>query len=292
MKHLIALIRPAQWLKNIFIFLPLFFSRNIMSYEQLANAISTFIAFSLAASSIYCFNDIMDVKADRLHPKKRLRPIASGQITKGVAYATMVVFIVTAILCLFYLPNNTRYETITLVLIYYVLNIAYCIKLKHIAIIDTFIISAGFVIRVLAGGISTNTWVSQWIILMTFLLALFLVLAKRRDDVIIFNNSGEKMRRNITRYNLQFLNNAISIIVAISMMCYIMWTISKDVIERYETENLYLTSIFVLLGMLRYLQLTVVDAKSWSPTSILLKDRFIHLCILGWIITFTIIIYL
>lgn len=293
MKHLIALMRPAQWLKNVFIMLPLFFSRNIMSADGLINAAYTFVAFSLAASSIYCFNDIMDVEADKLHPKKSKRPIASGKITLPQAYAAMFVLIVAAILSLFALPNGSaRTGTVAIVVIYYVMNIAYCFGLKHIAIIDTFIISTGFVIRVLAGGISTGTWVSQWIILMTFLLALFLAFAKRRDDVVIFNNCGKKMRRNITRYNLEFLNNAISIIAAMTMICYIMWTMSQAVIERLGTEQLYITSIFVLLGMMRYMQLTIVDAKSGSPTNILQRDKFIHLCILGWIVSFIVIIYM
>ncbi len=293
MKHLIALMRPAQWLKNIFIMLPLFFSRNIMSTDGLINAAYTFVAFSLAASSIYCFNDIMDVEADKLHPKKSKRPIASGKITLLQAYAAMFVLIAAAILSLFALPNGSaRTGTVAIVVIYYVMNIAYCFGLKHIAIIDTFIISTGFVIRVLAGGISTGTWVSQWIILMTFLLALFLAFAKRRDDVVIFNNCGKKMRKNITRYNLEFLNNAISIIAAMTMICYIMWTMSQAVIERLGTEQLYITSIFVLLGMMRYMQLTIVDAKSGSPTNILQRDKFIHLCILGWIVSFIVIIYM
>lgn len=293
MKHLIALMRPAQWLKNVFIILPLFFSRNIMSTDGLINAAYTFVAFSFAASSIYCFNDIMDVEADKLHPKKSKRPIASGKITLPQAYAAMFVLIAAAILSLFSLPNGSaRTGTVAIVVIYYVMNIAYCFGLKHIAIIDTFIISTGFVIRVLAGGISTGTWVSQWIILMTFLLALFLAFAKRRDDVVIFNNCGKKMRKNITRYNLEFLNNAISIIAAMTMICYIMWTMSQAVIERLGTEQLYITSIFVLLGMMRYMQLTIVDAKSGSPTNILQRDKFIHLCILGWIVSFIVIIYM
>ena len=286
-------MRPAQWLKNVFIMLPLFFSRNIMSTDGLINAAYTFVAFSLAASSIYCFNDIMDVEADKLHPKKSKRPIASGKITLPQAYAAMFVLIAAAILSLFALPNGSaRTGTVAIVVIYYVMNIAYCFGLKHIAIIDTFIISTGFVIRVLAGGISTGTWVSQWIILMTFLLALFLAFAKRRDDVVIFNNCGKKMRKNITRYNLEFLNNAISIIAAMTMICYIMWTMSQAVIERLGTEQLYITSIFVLLGMMRYMQLTIVDAKSGSPTNILQRDKFIHLCILGWIVSFIVIIYM
>ena len=293
MKDIIKLIRPAQWSKNFFIFLPLFFNQKILSLAELTNTTCTFFIFSFVASSIYCFNDIRDVEKDKLHPKKKLRPIASGKVSIVQAYVTMVVLAVVAISCLFLLPAGiSRLGTAGAIILYYVLNIAYCLGLKNIAIIDTFIIASGFVIRVATGGICTGIWVSQWIILMTFMLALFLAFAKRRDDVIIFNKSGVKMRKNIGRYNIDFLNNVISIISAMTMICYIMWTMSQDVTARFGTEYLYITAVFVLLGMLRYLQLTIVDDKSGSPTNILQKDRFIHLCILGWICTFIIIIYL
>ncbi|MBQ7947862.1 MAG: UbiA prenyltransferase family protein [Bacteroidaceae bacterium] len=293
MNSIIKLLRPAQWLKNTFIFLPIFFNQRILSFEELASALCTFIAFSFAASSIYCFNDIRDAEADKLHPKKRMRPIASGKITLVQAYTTMVACFIIALVLLYLLPaGEIRNKTSFGIIIYYILNICYCTTLKHFAIIDTFIIAIGFVIRILVGGFSTATWTSQWIVLMTFLLALFLAFAKRRDDVLIFQTSGTKMRKNIVRYNLTFLNNAIAIIAAMTMICYIMWTMEDDVIERFNTQYLYITSIFVLLGIMRYMQLTIVDEKSGSPTNIMRKDRFIHLCIAGWITAFTIIIYL
>ena len=172
------------------------------------------------------------------------------------------------------------------------MNIAYCIKLKQKAIVDVFLIAVGFVFRLLVGGFATGIWVSHWIILMTFLLALFLAFAKRRDDIVMFEETGVKARQNVDRYNVVFMNQAIGIVASITIVCYIMYTVSVEVIERFNSQYLYITSIFVLAGIIRYLQVTIVDVKSGSPTKVLLKDRFIQLCIVGWVITFSIILYL
>ena len=286
----ISLIRPHQWLKQVFIFLPLFFDKKLLQVEYIVDALWAFFAFSLAASAIYCLNDIMDIEADRLHPKKRLRPLASGQISKPQAYTIMAMLILSSITAAYFAFD--KLYLLGIIAGYIVLNIGYCIKLKHIAIVDVFIIASGFCLRVAAGGVATNIWISQWIILQTFLLALFLAFAKRRDDVVIFNRDGNKARKNINRYNLDFLNNAISIVATMTMMCYIIWSVSEDVITRIGTNHLYITAFFALMGVMRYLQITMVDNRSGSPTKVLLKDRFIHLCIAGWIVTFLILIYL
>ena len=286
----ISLLRPHQWLKNIFVFLPLFFDKKLLHIDYLVNAIWAFAAFSLAASAIYCLNDIMDIEADKRHPKKRLRPLASGKITKAQAYVIMAILISAslAIACIAF-ENKSL---LAIIAIYIVLNIGYCIRLKHIAIIDVFIIASGFCLRVAAGGVATDIWISQWIVLQTFLLALFLAFAKRRDDVVIYNRDGSKARKNINRYNLEFLNNAISIVATMTMMCYIIWCVSEEVIARMGTNQLYITAAFALMGVMRYLQITIVDNKSGSPTKILLKDRFIHFCVAGWVATFLVLIYL
>lgn len=178
------------------------------------------------------------------------------------------------------------------IIIFYVLmNIAYCIKLKHIAIVDVFIISLGFVLRVLIGGFATGIYLSHWIVLMTFLLALFLAFAKRRDDVVLYEESGVKARKNVNRYNVAFMNHAIGIVAGITMICYIMYTVTPEVMARFESRYLYITSFFVLAGIIRYLQVTIVDLRSGSPTKVLLRDRFIQACIVGWVTTFFVIIY-
>ena len=174
---------------------------------------------------------------------------------------------------------------------YIIMNIAYCVKLKQLAIVDVFIIAVGFVLRVIAGGFATGIHLSHWIVLMTFLLALFLAFAKRRDDVVMYEDSGVKMRKNVNRYNLSFMNQLIAVVGCLTMMCYIMYTVSPEVTSRFKSNYIYVTSVFVLAGIIRYLQITVVDVKSGSPTKVLMKDRFIQLCILGWITTFAIILY-
>ena len=174
---------------------------------------------------------------------------------------------------------------------YILLNIAYCVRLKQIALVDVFVIATGFVLRVFAGGFATGIYLSHWIILMTFLLALFLAFAKRRDDVVIYEDTGVIARKNVNRYNLDFMNQAITIVASITMVCYILYTVSPEVIERFDSPYVYITSIFVLAGIIRYLQLTIVDVKSGSPTKILMKDLFIQLCIVGWVCVFITIIY-
>lgn len=171
------------------------------------------------------------------------------------------------------------------------MNIAYCVRLKQIAIVDVFIISVGFVLRIAVGGLSTGIFLSHWIVLMTFLLALFLAFAKRRDDVALYEKTGEVMRKNIVRYNLSFINQVMGIVGGMTIVCYLMWSVSPEIVERLGSSYLYVTSIFVLAGIIRYLQITIVDGRSGSPTAILYRDRFIHACLIGWGLSFIIIIY-
>jgi len=292
LKSVIILLRPHQWLKNLFIFLPLFFDRHLLDVDYLASAVVIFVAYCLAASGIYCFNDIYDVEADRRHPKKCKRPIASGAVSKGLAYAVMALLIGSSLLIASLLPKENRVPVIGIILFYVVMNIAYCVRLKHYAVVDVFIIALGFVLRVLVGGWGTGIWISQWIVLMTFLLALFLAFAKRRDDVVIYEETGVAARKNVNRYNLPFMNQVIGVIASITMVCYILYTVSEEATARMQTQYLYTTSVWVLAGIIRYLQLTVVDVKSGSPTKVLLKDRFTQACIVGWIASYIVLLYL
>jgi 4-hydroxybenzoate polyprenyltransferase len=294
-KALFQLLRPHQWLKNLFIFTPLFFDRHATEWVYAWPCIQTYIAFCLIASGIYCFNDIYDAEADRRHPTKCMRPIASGALGVQVAYVTMAVLwgIAFTLLALGnFQGDDTKIALIGIFLFYIAMNLAYCVKLKQVALLDVFIIATGFVLRVVVGGMSTGIVLSHWIVLTTFLLALFLAVAKRRDDVVIYEVFGVKPRRNINRYNLDFLNQTIGILGSITIMCYILYTVSEEVVERIGSCYLYATSLFVLAGILRYMQLTLVDGKSGSPTRVLLKDPFIQLCVIGWGGMFAIILYM
>lgn len=286
--NIIKLLRPHQWLKNVFLFLPVFFGNQIMDFQRLLPTFVAFVAFCFLSSSIYCFNDIQDCELDRLHPEKRKRPVASGKVSIRTAYIVMILFYFISSAILLYAGF---YEVFYIALIYYVVNILYCVKLKNVALVDIFIVSSGFVLRLFAGGVASGIELSKWIILMTFLLSLFLAFSKRLDDSRIYVKKLVKMRRNISSYTPEFIQLSLAIICAITIVCYIMYTVDDSVIERVSSDNLYMTSVFVLLGMLRFLQLAVVEMKSCSPTKILIKDHFIQMCITLWIFVFIMILY-
>ncbi len=292
MKDILRLIRPHHWTKNMFVFLPLFFGGMLLNVPVLTHGIIAFVAFCLAASSVYCFNDIIDVEADRRHPVKCQRPVASGKVSVGQGYLLMFILIVLAMGVLMLLPPSARWKTMGVVGFYYLLNLGYCSWLKQFAILDVCIVAFGFVLRIMAGGYACSVVPSHWIVLMTFLLTLFLSFAKRRDDVLRMNITGEAPRKNTSRYNITFINQAITITASVTLVCYIMYTVSPEVVERFHTHNLYVTSVFVLIGLLRYIQIAVVDEKSGDPTKVILRDRFSQFIVLAWLVSFLLIIYI
>lgn len=290
-QSIISLLRPHQWLKNVFVMLPLFFGGSLLDLNCWRQAVITFFAFSFIASAIYCLNDICDIDSDRRHPVKCHRPLACGDISMASAYVMMACLIViSGVLCIFL--GAPALKVACVLTLYFILNIAYCFKLKQYAIIDVFIISAGFVLRLVAGGISCDIWLSPWIISMTFLVALFLAFAKRRDDVVLHQETGLITRRNIVRYNIEFMNQVLGLIGAITIVCYIIYTVSPEVETRLGSQYVYVSSVFVLAGILRYLQVAIVDVCSGSPTKILMHDHFIQACVVLWIAVFIIILYL
>ena len=286
----IKIIRPQQWVKNLFVFVPAFFNGDITDGCCLLVSLIVFAAFSLAASSIYCLNDIIDVEDDRRHPVKCLRPVASGAVSVPQAYTVMGVSLALSLAVMTLVPAN-RWQVFAAVAGYWALNVAYCLLLKRHSIIDVCVIAFGFVLRLLAGAAATDITLSKWIVLMTFLITLFLALAKRRDDVLRMNKTGRAPRRNTKRYNLTFLNQAITITAAVTLVCYIMYTVSPEVTSQLDTDSLYLTSVFVIMGLLRYLQIAVVDEKSGDPTDIALHDRFTQIVVVCWMLSFLLLIY-
>ncbi len=283
MKQIIILLRLHQWIKNFFIFAPFFFTFNF-NVDLLMILSIGFILFSFAASGIYILNDYHDIAEDRFHPTKKNRPLASGTVSKHRAVVLMIGLIGMASIGSIMLSPAFA----LIIASYLILNIAYTFKLKHISILDISIIALGFVLRIFAGAVLINTEPSMWIVLVTFLLALFLALAKRRDDCLLALD-GKKTRKNIDGYNLEMVNAAMTLMAGVTVVSYLMYTVSSDVIERLGTHNLYLTSAFVIIGILRYMQLTFVEQNSGSPTKLVLKDRFLQLVLIGWIISFYII---
>ena len=284
--HYIKLLRVKEWAKNSFLFLPLFFAGDIFNPDALLRLLVGFVAFSFIASSIYILNDYRDREADSQHPEKKNRPLASGKVKPGTGLAIMIVLALLAMVISYAL--NMNYFII--ILIYFGLNIFYSLGLKNIAILDLYIIAAGFILRVKGGGAITEVVVSHWLIIMIFLLAIFLGLAKRRDDILIKLASGKEMRKAIKKYNLDFINASIVMVSAITVVAYLMYTLTPEVHERFS-YRIYYTTLFVVAGLMRYLQLVYVENKTGSPTKILLKDRFVQITILLWLASFYLLIY-
>lgn len=278
-KDVLYMLRPHQYLKNLFIFAPVLFAARVTEAQLLLTSLAAFACFSLTASGVYVFNDLRDREADREHPKKRNRPIASGAVSPGLAAGLTAGLLAAGLgLCLVLLPLPCT----AWILVYIALNLLYSLHLEHVPLLDVSIIALGFVLRLFVGSAATSIELSAWIILTTFLLALFLALAKRRDDEIIFLETGKRMRQAGAGYNLEFINVSLGIMAAVVVVAYTMYTLTPTVAGHFGTDKIYLSVIFVVLGILRYLQLTFVYKDSGSPTRIVLKDRFLQAVILCW----------
>lgn len=292
MTKYLKLVRVEQWVKNLFVFLPLFFSGNIFETDLFLKSLYAFIVFSLTASSIYILNDYSDIESDKKHPEKKNRPLASGAISKPTALAILGFLIIAIFGLLFFGQTVLKIDIWKFAIIigfYFLINLAYTLRLKHVAIIDVTIVSMGFVLRVLAGGYATGIPISQWAILLTFVLALVLALGKRRGELINAQISG-KTRRALDGYNVQFADIALSISVTLAIVSYLMFTVTREVQERFGIRVFY-TVIFVVFAFLRYLQQTLVYNRTESPTKIIYRDRYIQVTVVLWGISFLLLIY-
>jgi decaprenyl-phosphate phosphoribosyltransferase len=286
MNKYLKLIRVEQYVKNVFVFAPLFFSGAFLNIDLLQQTLLCFVSFCFVSSSVYIMNDYFDINEDKLHPTKSKRPLAAGTISKNNA----IILFISLLIFSFSIAYLNKIETFYVLLIYFILNIFYTLILKHIALLDINIIAIGFVLRIIAGGFSASAEPSIWILIETYLLALFLALAKRRTDFVL-HSQGLKVRKNIKGYNLIFIDITLGIISSIIIICYIFYCISPEVQLHYHSKLVYLSIIFVLNGLIRYLKLAIVDQTTYSPTLIILKDRFIQITILGWIILLGCLLY-
>jgi decaprenyl-phosphate phosphoribosyltransferase len=287
MRSFIKLMRVKEWMKNAFLFLPAFFAGDIFNVPDLIRLAVGALAFSLVASSIYIINDYNDREVDRIHPKKKNRPIASGAIKPSAALTFMAVLAVIGFTMAFTISEMF----FGILMGYFVMNLLYSSGLKNVPILDLFIVALGFIFRTYSGGVIANIVVSSWLAIMIFLLALFLIIAKRRDDLVIHSETGEMVRKSSATYNLEFINSCLTLVCAVIIVAYIMYTQSQEVIQRWHTHYLFSTTVFVIAGIMRYLQIVFVEKDSGSPTSVLYRDKFILVTIIGWIISFYIIIY-
>ncbi|WP_046745291.1 UbiA prenyltransferase family protein [Kordia zhangzhouensis] len=285
MIQVLHLLRIKHWIKNLLIFFTAFFGGELLQLSNLSILSIVFLYFSLTASLVYVVNDVKDVEQDRLHPDKKNRPLVSGAISKSQAYAIMAVLVMALVITSIYLPIEVVYVTLT----YLLLNLMYTFWLKQMAIIELFIISLGFVFRIVIGGLAVAVVPSKWIIMLTFFMALYVIIAKRRGELL--HADPHKTRTVLAAYNEQYLSAAMILVLGVSIVTYIMYTVDEQVITRFKTDKIYITTIFVVLAMLRHLQQTFVYNNTESPVKYLLKDTLILFIILMWLSSFYFLIY-
>lgn len=288
-RTIFRLLRIKQWVKNLFVFIPLIFSGRMLDPVLIIESVGAFFAFCLISSSIYILNDLRDRDSDRRHPFKRFRPIASGQISAGVAVAISLICAAGAFAVVW--GSGFPPPAYAIVAVYMVLNVLYSFGLKNIPILDVIIIAVGFVLRVLLGGVATGIYITPWLVMMVFLLTLLIGFGKRRDDLLRMEHDHVEIRKSVQGYNITFINQVLSILSATVIVAYISYTLTPEVEDRFHSDKVYLTSVFVIGAVLRYLQIALVGENTGKPTDILYNDRFIQLCSVLWLLSFILIIY-
>lgn len=285
---LFELIRPKQWIKNLFLFAPILFAGELLNLGLLSKNIIAFIAFCGVSSCVYIINDIVDIESDRVHRKKRYRPLASGDINIRSAIIFLVIlFILTILLSL----TLNFYFWIT-VFTYFIINILYSFKVKHIVILDVFFVSLGFMLRVAAGAAAISVPVSSWMILTTIFVSLFLAVSKRRAELSqIEQENIEKQRKVLDHYAIEFTEQMNTIAATGTIICYALYTVSSKAISTFQTDKLIYTTPFVIYGIFRYLYLIHKKNLGESPTQIVTKDIPIIINTIIWFIASALIIY-
>ncbi len=288
LSNYIKLLRPPQWIKNLFVFVPLIFSKHLFHKEYLITSLLAFIVFCLISSVVYIINDIADVKSDRLHPQKKLRPIASGKINVAEAIISACVLFVISFLFL----QKFNFYFIALLGIYFVLNVFYSFVLKNIVLLDIFSIAAGFMIRVLAGAFVINVEISSWLILTTMFISLFLAVMKRRSELNLNENLEFIATRKVLQYYSQnFTDQMATVASAGVIICYALYTVSERTITIFHTDHLIYTTPFVVFGIFRYMYLVYMNQKGENTTEIMVTDPAMIVNVALYILTTTLIIY-
>lgn len=281
----LRLLRLHHWIKNAFIAAPLFFSPDHMSMPNALLVLLGIVCWGLLASAVYIFNDWRDVESDRRHPSKKNRPLAAGTVSIPLALGLMGILAASAVTGSILLSPGFA----VFLGVYTVINLAYSLRLKHVAVIDVMCIALGFVLRLEAGAALIEVEPSAWIVIMTGLLALFMGFAKRRDDIVKALSSEH--RKSLDGYSRSFLDTTLSITLGAVLVSYLVYTTDPDVMARLGSTHLFYTAPFVIYAMLRYLQLTLVKERSGSPTLIVLTDKPILMAGTAWVSTFAWLIY-
>jgi 4-hydroxybenzoate polyprenyltransferase len=285
---LITAARPQEWIKNIFLFAALLFSKNLLNLTLSLKVVVAFGLYCLSAGGVYFINDILDCNEDRHHPQKSTRPIASGALPIALAAPVAVCMFVVAVSGALLLSLPFGLITIC----YILLNLAYSKWLKHVVILDVFVIASGFVLRVVAGAVVIDVTISDWLLICTLLLALFLGFSKRRYELLTLEKDASRHRPVLTEYNPLFLDMMIGIVTASTVMGYTLYTISDETVRRFGTDRLILTVPFALYGIFRYLYLVYHQNYGGNPAHVLLTDGPLLINVILWAITSGLIIHM
>jgi 4-hydroxybenzoate polyprenyltransferase len=288
LKNILISLRVKHWVKNVFIFAPMIFSLHMFQIVYIERSLLAFFLFSLVTGGIYIFNDILDREKDKLHPVKMNRPIASGRLGVGVAAAVTAGLLVGVML----LIARFNREFFLIALFYVVLNVFYTLLLKSVVIIDIMVIALGFVLRVMIGAAVNQIVLYPWILISTFLLAIFLALIKRRQEFLKIQDLHPEQvtRKTLQSYNLGMLDQMISIATATTLISYIMYALSPDVQQKFHTTKLYYTVPFVIFGIFRYLFLAYAKGEGESPADIIYTDLPFTLNIILWVSVFILLV--
>ncbi len=268
MHPLLRALRPAQWTKNLFVLAPLVFARGLLDGDLIARSLMAFAAFCAAASAVYLLNDLRDRDADRQHPLKKNRPIASGALSTGTAAVAAAVLAVAAMAS----GAVLGWHFVLVVAVYLLLNIGYSLGLKRVVILDVMIVGMGFVLRVLAGGVAVDVALSRWLLLCTIFVSLFLVLSKRRHELVLLADEAARQRLVLEHYSATFLDQMINVVTASTVVCYALYAVAPETDQKYDTNYLVYTIPLVLFGIFRYLYLTYQSRNPRNPTEAMLRD--------------------
>ena len=284
---LVLSLRPSQWTKNLIVFAGLIFGQRLLDPDAVLKAVAAFVVFCALSGVVYLLNDVADREADRLHPLKRHRPIASGAVPVGAAVGVAAVLGIAALAAAFLL----RFEFGAVAVAYLGLQAMYSGPLKHIVIIDVLTIAIGFVLRAVAGAIVIAEPVSHWLLIVTILLALFLALSKRRHELVLLADGATSHRRILEEYSPYLLDQMISVVTASTLVAYAFYTVSPETIQKFNTDKLGLTLPFPLYGIFRYLYLVHQKEGGGNPSDLLLNDKPLLLCVALWATAVAVIIY-
>jgi len=287
MKHLLGLLRIKEYVKNIIVFAPLFFSAELFDSWLIGNTMLVFVAFCLLSSSVYIFNDLVDIQQDRQHPENKFRPLASGAVKKIPAIILAIALFSSSLGLTLFL--NT--EVLFVLLSYVGINILYSFWLKGFALVDVFVISLGIILRLLAGSLATGIVLSDWILLLTLFLSVFLVLGKRRQYLVLFNNEGNKFRKSLSGYSQNYIDLIMIMMASVIIAIYVMYSISPEVQVRTGSEYFKLTSVWIILAFMRYFQLIFVMGENKSPVHLFFEDAFLIIIVMLWVLSCFFLIY-